>query len=211
MGWSRNRATKLIAACNTKIKAIENGFYSERCSQLEIMKYIIPILLTFTIFACIETSDRIDIKGKWYSFSAEEGYIEYVIDSKLIKRFSHNMGNESVLEYSIDNDTLRIKDFDNVSVIVKDSDSSFTLKGIDESITFYKLDESIQTYNDLEPMNDSIFVDFYRDFERRAKLNWIRFGYVTEEELSKSLNDTIEIIEEEIPLDNDKQKATTQK
>ena len=69
--------------------------------------------------------------------------------------------------------------------------------------TLNRLPDSIITFHTIDYHNDSIFDLFYIGFQKRAHDCWVKYGYVTEEELRNSFIEKGDI-KEEIILKNEK-------
>jgi len=170
----------------------------------KILNYIILVFSTLLILlSCNNKKQHDNIYGIWFSYSVvDKEYSEFDIDKNNIGVYSHYGGNLGMLNYKLINDTLIYKDSKFKLNMI--SENQFVLISEERFDTLTRLPDSVITYNSITPMNDSIFKIFYGDFEQRAFNSWIKYGYVTKKELQESLNDTTEIIEEIILIDNEK-------
>ena len=148
------------------------------------------IISAFAFFiicsSCNENKpSEIKIIGKWWKYDIpEKEYNEFDIDEKSIGIFSHGMGNIGMTEYNIDGDTLYFREGKfNIKFI---SDNQFIMSINGHTDTLNRLSDSITTFNVIDHHNDSVFDIFYDRFQNRAYETWIKYGYVTREELENS-------------------------
>ena len=159
------------------------------------MKKIFIILITLLLFnSCNKTNKKVDIIGKWNTYSKDVGYMEFEIDSSNIGLFSHNGGNLGLKKYEIKDDSLIIFYGERMTFkIEKLSDSLLILKNVNKIDSLKKMDNSLMTYHSIDFKNDSIFKIFSKKFTKRAFEKWINIDYITEEELKNSFLDSIEL------------------
>ncbi len=143
--------------------------------------------------------EEIDIVGKWWSYDmSETEYIEYDIDMNSIGVFSQYGGNGFLLSYKISNDTLYFREGEfKVRMI---SENQFTITIRDKTDTLTRLPDSLTTFHTIKYKDDSIFNSYYTQFTDRAYDCWIKYGYVTEEELKNSFIEADEIEDKIIPI-----------
>jgi len=159
------------------------------------MKKIFIILIATILFnSCEETNEKINIIGKWSTYSKDTGYMEFEIDSSNIGLFSHSMGNLGVKKYEIKDDSLIIFFGERMSFkIGKLSDSLLILKNANQIDSLRKMSKTVMTYHEIDAKNDSLFDIFDRKFVKRAYKKWIETGYVTEDELKNSFLDSTKL------------------
>ncbi len=155
------------------------------------MKQIINLLIVIvvvTIYSFNSNSKYHNIIGKWYSYSEEEGYTEWDIDSTEIGIFSHYSANLGKIRYKIENDTIYYVDYNYTIKILSLSDSVLVLDSKSGRDTLYRLNDRIVTYNNIDYSNDSIFNGFYHKFVKRAFKMQLKFGYITKDEYERIQN-----------------------
>lgn len=152
------------------------------------------LLFILIVFLSCSNSNN-NITGKWYSFSKDAGYTEYIIDTIGIKAFGHWFGNLGTRKYSFVKDSININNY--IIIVEKINNGMITLNSKD---TLQKMNDSIVTYHEVNNLSDSIFSQFYKEFYKRAHRSYIKNGYYTQEEYNQSLIDTLLIKEEEIIL-----------
>ena len=155
------------------------------------------ILVLFLISCRQHENLKLDITGKWWYYdTAWQNYAEYDINQKTIGIFSHIGGNSGLSAYKIENDTLY---FNGGKFEIRNiSDYKLLLSIRDRIDTLTRLPDSVSTYNTINNKNDSVFNKFYEQFVNRAYKCWIKYGYVTEEELERSFISNDSIKEEKI-------------
>lgn len=133
------------------------------------MKKIIILLITIILtFSCKRSIENINITGKWFTYSKENGYIEFEIDTLKMSLFSHYMGNLGEFNYKLVNDTLEISNYKYPTEVIKKTDSKIIFKNTHQIDTLKRLKESTLTFHKIDNSNDSMFSAFYDSFERRA-------------------------------------------
>ena len=151
----------------------------------------LTLIFILTVFLSCSNSNN-NITGKWYSFSKNTGYTEYIIDTIYIKAFGHWGGNFGHRKYSFVKDSINIS---NYNIIVKKINNGLII--LNSKDTLHKLNDTIITYHEINNLSDSIFSQFYKEFYKRAHRSYIKQGYYTQEEYNQSLIDTLLIKEEE--------------
>ena len=159
------------------------------------MKKTFILLIAIILFnSCQKTNEKINIIGKWSTYSKGVGYMEFEIDSSNIGLFSHSGGNLGLKKYEIKDDSLIIFYGDRMSFkIEKLSDSLLILKNVNMIDSLRKMNKTIMTYHEIDSRNDSLFDIFYEKFEKRAYKKWIKSGYVTDDELKNSFLDSTKL------------------
>ena len=147
------------------------------------------VLILANIISCRNQSESYDIKGKWYSFSRMDGYVEYYINSDTVHPYMHVMGNMFPQKYIIKGDTIQYFHSDYKATIINNTDSIFIFNSNSRSDTLIRLNDTILTFFEIKNENDSIIKEFHSNFKERAHISWIKHGYITEEELKKSFLD----------------------
>jgi len=170
---------------------------------MKTTKNIIILSTIVILFACqTNRPDNAEINGKWWSYNiSETEYCEYDIDKDSIGSFSHYTGNFPRIDYNIDNDTLYY--LNGKFIINMISKNQFSLTNGNATDTLTRLPDSIITFHTIDYHNDSVFDLFYIEFQKRAYDCWVKYGYVTEEELRNSFIEKKDI-KEEIILMNKK-------
>ena len=147
------------------------------------MKKIIILLIAMILsFSCNKISKKINITGKWSTYSKANGYIEFDIDTSKMILFSHYGGNLGKFKYKLVNDTLKIINYKFPTEIIKISDSLIVLNNKSQKDTLKRLKETTITFHEINNKNDSIFSDFYDKFEKRAFSQMVENGLMTEVE-----------------------------
>jgi len=165
--------------------------------------YIIVLIFLTSLFSCRpEKIENIDISGKWWSYNiSETEYCEYDIDKDSLGRFSHYDGNSPPMVYRVEKDTLYYRDFKFKLDVI--SENQFTIALQNRTDTLTRLPDSINTFHTITYKDDSIFDTFYSQYTNRAHDCWIKYGYVTREELENSILKEGEI-DEKIITENNK-------
>ena len=155
----------------------------------------ILLISTILVYSCTPKKEKMDISGKWSSFSKEDGYVEFEVDSSEVASFWHYMGNQLKRRYKIENDTLRYLDYELSAKVTILSDTSLILKSLNRCDTLFRLNDTILTFNEINFKDTITFNKFYHNFEQRAWKSWIDNGYVNEKKLKKSFIDSLNIKE----------------
>ncbi|MBW6492912.1 MAG: hypothetical protein K0B15_17145 [Lentimicrobium sp.] len=154
---------------------------------------IIQIFILVILISCnTKNVERNDLIGNWYSLNSENGYIEYVIDTNEISVFSHYYGNRGIQPYTFNNDTLKFISWNysvNVEIL---TDTSMVLSINNLKDTLFALPTHILNFSMIHYQSDTIFAEFYREFELRARNARDLHGYVNTEDYDKQFIDTIE-------------------
>lgn len=165
----------------------------------KLYSYLI-IFICLTVGDCNQNKQQIDIVGKWYSVTKENGYEELWIDSAVIHAFSHWLLNQGGHGYKIIGDSLHYINSDLAVKINKLDDSTLYLVSKNFKDTLYRLNDTIQAFHEINYRNDSVFDTFYKQFNERAMNSYINHGIYSIKELEESIIDTVEIEEEIIEI-----------
>ena len=157
----------------------------------------ILILISLTILYSCQSDEvgKIEIIGKWKGYNISENeYFECDIDKDTIGCFTHYSGNSGLREYKVSKDTLFFRGEKFILKVI--SEDQFSMANGSATDTLTRLPDSIITFYTIDYYNDSIFDLFYFGFQRRAYECWVKYGYVTEEELRNSFIEKGDIKEE---------------
>ena len=153
----------------------------------------IQVFILLIVISCnTKNGERSNLIGNWYSINSENGYIEYVIDTNEISVFSHYFGNRGIQPYTFNKDTLKFIHWNysvNVEVL---TDTSIVLSINNLIDTLYALPRDILNFSKIHYHSDTIFAEFYREFELRARNAMDLHGYLNTVDYDKSFIDTIE-------------------
>lgn len=163
---------------------------------IQFMQIIFTVLFIITaLFAC--NNDSKIIIGKWRNYNIPDTrYMEFDIFSDSIGAFSSIVHNISLVPYKYINDTIYYNGMNVHVKILNRNKIVLFYKG--ESDTLIRLNDTIQTYHRLKVKNEKNFQNFYNKFLIRVHESWIKYGYVTKEELNKPLPKEYEVEEYEI-------------
>lgn len=134
----------------------------------KVLSLFLIFLISFGACSVESEIDKTQLFGKWSSYSSDIGYAEYEIDESSIGIFSHYMGNLRLRKYTLEDNLLIIENDLKFRLTIV-SDSVINLESKSESYTLNRIsNSSLKTFHSIDSKNDSIFNNFYQDFEKRA-------------------------------------------